>query len=62
MAMNGLEGILGCLSSQSGEISIDEGIRSDAQICIEKMLSFTSNHPELLAKAQHGFVKHIGAA
>jgi hypothetical protein len=25
-------------------------------------LSFTSNHPELLAKAQHGFVKDIGAA
>jgi quinolinate synthase len=25
-------------------------------------LSFTSNHPELLAKAQHGFVKNIGAA
>jgi quinolinate synthase len=25
-------------------------------------LSFTSDHPELLAKAQHGFVKNIGAA
>jgi quinolinate synthase len=62
MAMNGLEGILGCLTHQSGEVLIDESIRSDAQICIEKMLSFTSNHPELLAKAQHGFVKNIGAA
>jgi quinolinate synthase len=41
---------------------IDESIRSDAQICIEKMLSFTSSHPDLLAKAQHGFVKNIGAA
>jgi quinolinate synthase len=62
MAMNGLEGILSCLTHQSGEIFIDESIRSDAQICIEKMLSFTSKHPELLAKAQHGFVKNIGAA
>jgi quinolinate synthase len=60
--MNGLEGILSCLINQSGEIFIDENIRSDAQICIEKMLSFTSKHPELLAKAQHGFVKNIGAA
>jgi quinolinate synthase len=62
MAMNGLEGILSCLTNQSGEILIDESIRSDAQVCIEKMLSFTTNHPELLAKAQHGFVKNIGAA
>jgi len=26
------------------------------------MLDFTKNHPDLLAKAQHGFVKNIGAA
>jgi quinolinate synthase len=26
------------------------------------MLTFTSTHPELLAKAQHGFIKNIGAA
>jgi len=26
------------------------------------MLDFTKNNPELLAKAQHGFVKNIGAA
>jgi quinolinate synthase len=62
MAMNGLEGILSCLTNQSGEIFVDESIRLDAQTCIEKMLSFTSNHPELLAKTQHGFVKNIGAA
>jgi quinolinate synthase len=62
MAMNGLEGILSCLTKQSGEILVNEGIRLDAQICIEKMLSFTNNHPELLAKAQHGFIKNIGAA
>jgi len=26
------------------------------------MLDFTSHNADLLAKAQHGFVKHIGAA
>ena len=56
------QGILDCLTKQSGEILIDEDVRIKAKICIEKMLDFTANHPELLAKAQHGFVKHIGAA
>ena len=62
MAMNGLQGILDCLQNQTGEILIEENIRSQAKICIEKMLDFTSQHPDLLAKAQHGFVKNIGAA
>jgi quinolinate synthase len=62
MAMNGLQGILDCLTKQSGEIFINEVVRIKAKICIEKMLDFTANNPELLAKAQHGFVKHIGAA
>jgi quinolinate synthase len=26
------------------------------------MLTFTKDHPDLLAKAQHGFVKNIGVA
>ena len=62
MAMNGLQGILDCLTKQSGEIFINEDVRIKAKICIEKMLDFTANNPELLAKAQHGFVKNIGAA
>ena len=62
MAMNGLQGIYDCLTKQSGEIFINEDVRIKAKICIEKMLDFTANHPELLAKAQHGFVKNIGAA
>jgi quinolinate synthase len=53
---------LDCLQNQTGEILIEETIRSQAKICIEKMLDFTSQHPDLLAKAQHGFVKNIGAA
>jgi quinolinate synthase len=62
MAMNGLQGILDCLETQTGEIFVDELIRSQALGCIERMLTFTSTHPELLAKAQHGFIKNIGAA
>ncbi|QWE11156.1 quinolinate synthase NadA [Polynucleobacter sp. es-EL-1] len=62
MAMNGLQGILDCLENASGEIFIDEPVRTKALGCIERMLDFTQNHPELLAKAQHGFIKHIGAA
>ena len=62
MAMNGLRGILHCLEQESGEITVDEPIRSQALGCIDRMLAFTSQHPELLAKAQHGFIKNIGAA
>ncbi len=62
MAMNGLQGVLDCLENASGEIFIDEPVRTKALGCIERMLDFTKNHPELLARAQHGFIKHIGAA
>ena len=62
MAMNGLQGILDCLEKHSGEILVPEPTRSEALACIERMLAFTQNHPDLLAKAQHGFVKNIGAA
>ena len=62
MAMNGLQGILDCLENQVCEIHVPEPIRNRALGCIERMLNFTTNHPNLLAKAQHGFVKNIGAA
>lgn len=62
MAMNGLQGILDCLENSSGEILIEETTRKNALTCIDRMLAFTKNHPDLLAKAQHGFVKNIGAA
>ena len=62
MAMNGLQGILDCLENASGEILIPEHTRLKALRCIERMLDFTSKYPDLLAKAQHGFVKNIGAA
>jgi quinolinate synthase len=62
MAMNGLQGILNCLENASGEVFIKEDIQVKELGCIERMLEFTKNHPDLLAKAQHGFVKNIGAA
>jgi quinolinate synthase len=62
MAMNSLTDILHCLEHESGEVFVAEPIRQEALDCIERMLSFTKNHPDLLAKAQHGFVKNIGAA
>jgi len=62
MAMNGLAGILNCLENDFGEVFVDETIRSQALGCIDRMLDFTKNHPDLLAKAQHGFVKNIGSA
>jgi quinolinate synthase len=62
MAMNGLQGILGCLENTSGEIFVAESERVKALACINRMLDFTKHHPDLLAKAQHGFVKNIGAA
>jgi quinolinate synthase len=62
MAMNSLTDILHCLERESGEVFVAETTRKEALDCIERMLTFTKEHPDLLAKAQHGFVKNIGAA
>jgi len=61
MAMNGLAGIAHVLEQQTGEIVVDEKIRLQALGCIHRMLDFTNNHPEQLVRAQHGFVKNLGA-
>jgi quinolinate synthase len=62
MAMNSLADILHCLDNESGEVFVAEPTRQEALDCVERMLSFTQDHPDLLAKAQHGFVKNIGVA
>jgi quinolinate synthase len=62
MAMNSLTDILHCLEEESGEVFVEEPARQKALHCIERMLDFTKDHPDLLAKAQHGFVKNIGVA
>jgi quinolinate synthase len=62
MAMNSLTDILHCLEHESGEVFVAEPTRQEALDCIERMLTFTKENPDLLAKAQHGFVKNIGVA
>ncbi len=59
MAMNGLRGVLNCLTHRSGEIHVDAAIRTKALACIERMLEFTQQHP---VSAPQGLVPNIGAA
>ncbi len=60
MAMNALQGVVACLEQGSGEILVDEPVRSEALVCIDRMLDFVQRHPS--ATRQPGLVKHIGAA
>ena len=60
MAMNALQGVVDCLEQGTGEITVDEPIRTQALGCIDRMLDFVKNNPASVQKP--GFVKHIGAA
>ena len=60
MAMNALQGVVQCLEQGSGEIQVDEPVRSQALGCIDRMLDFVASHPG--ATQTPGLVKHIGAA
>ena len=62
MAMNALQGVLGCLEQGSGEIFVPEPTRSQALGCIERMLDFVKQNPSALATPQRGFVPNIGAS
>jgi quinolinate synthase len=62
MAMNALQGVVGCLESGSGEIQVDELERSQALGCIERMLDFVKAHPASVAQPRSGFVPNIGVA
>ena len=59
MAMNALQGVLGCLEQGSGEIHVPEPVRSQALGCIERMLDFVKRNPGALVtpaariRAQH---------
>ncbi len=46
MAMNALQGVVGCLETGSGEIHVPEPVRSRALGCIERMLDFVKAHPD----------------
>ena len=60
MAMNALQGVIDCLERGTGEITVDEPIRTQALGCIDRMLDFVRNNPSSVQKP--GFVKNIGAA
>ena len=62
MAMNGLQGVLDCLEHGRGEIDVPEPTRTDALVCIERMLDFVATQPAALVPATGGFVPHIGVA
>jgi quinolinate synthase len=62
MAMNGLEGVLACLQHGVGEVEVPEPTRSQALVCIERMLDFVAQHPEAISQLARGFVPHMGSA
>jgi hypothetical protein len=62
MAMNALQGVVACLESGHGEITVDEPVRRQALGCIERMLDFVKRHPGSTATPPRGLVPGIGAA
>jgi quinolinate synthase len=62
MAMNELAGVISCLTTGSGEITVPEPTRGLALGCIERMLDFVAANPDSIVAPRHGFVPHIGSA
>ena len=62
MAMNALQGVVDCLKTGRGEISVPEPVRTQAHGCIDRMLDFVKQHPAATAKPAHGMVPGLGAA
>ncbi len=60
MAMNALQGVIDCLESGRGEITVDEPVRSQALGCIDRMLDYVKANPAATQKP--GLVPHLGAA
>jgi quinolinate synthase len=60
MAMNALQGVVQCLEQGTGEIQVDEPVRSQALGCIDRMLDFVARNPAVTQTP--GLVKNIGAA
>ena len=60
MAMNALQGVVQCLEQGTGEIRVDEPVRSQALGCIDRMLDFVARNPTVTRTP--GLVKNIGAA
>lgn len=62
MAMNALRGIEACLELGTGEIHVEEPIRSQARGCIDRMLDFVARNPSAIVRPAQGLVPNIGAA
>jgi quinolinate synthase len=62
MAMNALQGVLGCLEHGRGEIEVPEPVRGQALACIERMLDFVKKNPAAIAQPKSGFVPNLGSA
>jgi quinolinate synthase len=62
MAMNALQGVIGCLEHGSGEILVDPVVGRNAVRCIDRMLAFVAANPGALAPRVQGLVRGIGAA
>lgn len=60
MAMNALQGVVQCLEQGTGEIVVDEPVRTQALGCIDRMLDFVAKNPTATQKP--GLVKNVGAA
>jgi len=62
MAMNGLQQLVQCLTSNSGQIELDGDVIVRARTCIDRMLEFVAQRPRATAPPASGFVPHLGAA
>jgi quinolinate synthase len=62
MAMNATQGVIQCLETGSGEITVPEPTRAQALGCIERMLDFVKANPQALTTPQRGFVSGIGSS
>jgi quinolinate synthase len=62
MAMNSLEKLVHCLTSGAPRIELDAGVIRGARTCIDRMLEFVAQRPNVTAPPASGFVPHLGAA
>ena len=60
MAMNALQGVVACLQQGTGEVHVNEPIRTQALGCIDRMLDFVARNPAVTAKP--GLVPNLGAS
>jgi quinolinate synthase len=63
MAMNAVQGVIAALETGSGEVHVDEPIRSRALGCIDRMLDFVARNPSAIAQPRlRAPIQHLGAA